>query len=399
MTDLLPEAEERRILALEALHVLDTAREDRFDRITDLARTIFDVPLSTITLIDRDRAWFKSCVGLDLTELPRGATFCDRTVHDETVIIVEDARLDERFRDLPSVSGPPHLRFYAGFPIRDRHGVTIGTFCLYDTRPRTLSDHDTRVATELASWVEAELLRSEDADRARRVQRALLPRSAPRIPGYRAAAICRPATIVAGDFFDHQDHGDRHAFVVADVMGKGTGAAILMASVRAVLRSELRALADDRLGEDGLARAVTETNATVLEDLGSSRSFVTALVGWADPASGEIRLVDAGHGLSLLQRRDGRVEHLSYADLPLGVAESTWSERTVRLEPGDSLIVFSDGLLDLLGGTMEAVDQVADLARGAGGPQELVDRVDELIQAGPLVDDVTVLVIQRDEVR
>lgn len=399
MTGLLPETEQRRILALEALHVLDTAREERFDRITDLARTIFDVPLSTITLIDRDRAWFKSCVGLELTELPRGATFCDRTVHDETVIVVEDALLDDRFNTLPSVTGPPHLRFYAGFPIRERHGVTIGTLCLYDTRVRSLDDRGRRIAGELASWVEAELLRSEDADRAQRVQRALLPRTAPVIPGYAAAAICRPATVVAGDFFDHQPHGDHHAFVVADVMGKGTGAAILMASVRAVLRNELRALASGRLGSDGLAQAVTETNATVLEDLGSSRSFVTALVGWADPASGDVRLVDAGHGLTLLLRADGATEHLAYADLPLGVTESTWSERTVQLEPGDALVVFSDGLLDLLGGTLDAVSDVADLARASSGPQDLCDRIDALTRAAPLVDDVTVLVIQRDEVR
>jgi sigma-B regulation protein RsbU (phosphoserine phosphatase) len=383
--------------SLDALGVLDTPSEERFDRITRLARLTFDVMLSTVTLIDRDRAWFKSCAGGDYSEAPRETTFCARAVLEDVPTIVPDATKDARFSTLAAVVGPPGIRFYAGFPVRDSHGTTIGTLCLYDTRPRTLDDTGLAIMTELTSWVESELISSDEIERARSIQQSLLPRHAPQIPGYDAAAFCQPATSVAGDFFDHQRHGDAHAFAVADVMGKGSGAAMIMASVRAVLRSENRALAAGRFGPDGnLGQVLTEVNSLVLDDLSSSGSFVTGFFGWADPVAGTIRYVDAGHGLSVIVRADGSAEHLRTSDLPLGVTDAwRWTEQSITLGPGDDFVCFSDGLLDLLGGTLDAIPAIAQLVEDANGPRQVVESVRRLACAGPLPDDITVLAIRR----
>lgn len=382
---------------LDALGVLDTPPEERFDRITRLARLTFDVMLSTVTLIDRDRAWFKSCAGGEFTEAPRNTTFCAQAVLVDAPTVVTDATLDDRFSDLEAVTGPPGIRFYAGFPIHDSHGTIIGTLCLYDIRPRSLDATGLAIMAELTSWVESELVASDETERARLIQQALLPRRAPDIPGYDAAAFCQPATSVAGDFFDYQQHGDAHAFAVADVMGKGSGAAMIMASVRAVLRSENRALAAGRFGPTGtLGQVLTEVNNLMLDDLSSSGSFVTGFFGWADPTTGTIRYVDAGHGLSVIVRADGTAEHLRTTDLPLGVTDAwRWTEQQVTLGPGDDLVCFSDGLLDLMGGTLDALPSIVQLIEDADGPREVMDSVRRIAAAGPLPDDITVLAIRR----
>jgi sigma-B regulation protein RsbU (phosphoserine phosphatase) len=394
------QVEQARRRALDALQVLDAPREERFDRFTRLAGTAFDVPISTITLIDRDRAYFTSCLGLDVMEAPRDATFCARTVVLDEPVLVEDATLDPLFRDLPGVRGEPHIRFYAGFPVHDAHGTAIGTFCLYDYVPRTLDDRELRVMAELTGWVEAELQSTGEMDRARQVQQSLLPHVAPDIPGYETSAMCLPAGAVAGDFFDHQQIGDQHSFAVADVMGKGTGAAILMATTRAVVRSENRALAGGRFGESpALGDAMSEVNTILMADLSASAAFVTGFFGWAEPCTGKVRYVDAGHGLTLVVRADGSHEHLATTDLPRGITdEGRWSEREVVLGPGDLLLCFSDGLFDLLGGTPDVLDVIADLGRAHPRPSDLVTAVRRIAAQTLPLDDVTVLAIRRSPV-
>ncbi|WP_370290597.1 PP2C family protein-serine/threonine phosphatase [Nocardioides sp.] len=389
--------------SLPALNILDTGREERFDRITELARTIFGVPIAAVTLLDQDYSWFKSCVGADVTVNPRSESFCDVAVTTGRITVVEDALLDPRFSHLPTVTGEPNLRFYAGFPVRDHHGVTFGTLCLYDVEPRSLDEHQLTVATQLATWVESELLTSREVAHARSVQQGLLPREVPDVSGYSAAAVCLPAAAVAGDFYDHLPVGERHAFVVADVMGKGMGAAILMSNVRSVLRAELRSLASGRYDaaerRGSVADVVRAVNEAVLDDLGSSQAFVTAFVGWADPVTGRIDYVDAGHGLTVVLRADGTTERLASEEVPLGILDTyPWQAGTVHLEPGDTIVCFSDGLLELVDVHADPDDiaPLVALAAGAGSPRSLIAEVRSLGSSAPLADDVTVLAIRRD---
>ena len=131
-----PVDEPERIAALRAMDLLDTPPEERFDRFTRLAASLFGVPIALVTLIDSERQWFKSKCGLATPETPRDQAFCAHVVYERMPVVVADARSDWRFADNPLVTGLPFLRFYAGVPLMLPSGAVIGTFCIADTRPR-----------------------------------------------------------------------------------------------------------------------------------------------------------------------------------------------------------------------------------------------------------------------
>jgi CheY-like chemotaxis protein len=153
----LPPDEEMRLAALRALGLLDSATEERFDRITRLATALFNVPIALITLVDEERQWFKSRQGLATPESPRDVSFCAHVVYHHEPMIVTDTFQDDRFADNPSVRDDPRVRFYAGYPLRVDNGACVGTLCLADTRPRTLSEGDLDRLRDLASIAMDEL--------------------------------------------------------------------------------------------------------------------------------------------------------------------------------------------------------------------------------------------------
>lgn len=155
----IPADEAPRLAALLALRLLDTPAEERFDRITRTARALFDVPIALISLIDARRQWFKSAAGLNAAETPRGISLCGHAILGEDTLIVGNALEDPRFADNPLVLGPPHLRFYAGMPLRARGGWKLGTLCLIDHRPRRFDADAAARLRDLAAWAEAELNR------------------------------------------------------------------------------------------------------------------------------------------------------------------------------------------------------------------------------------------------
>jgi len=152
----LPADEAERLRALREAQLLDTPPEERFDRLTRLARRAFDVPLALVTLVDAERQWFKSRAGIDTDQTPREAAFCAYTIHGDEPFVVPDAQLDPRFADNPMVAGGPRIRFYAGHPVR-LGGQRIGTLCLGDQRPRDLTEADRLMLRDLALLVEQEL--------------------------------------------------------------------------------------------------------------------------------------------------------------------------------------------------------------------------------------------------
>ena len=153
----MPENETQRQAALNQLGILDTGQEERFDRITRIAAEAFDVPIALVSLVDSDRQWFKSCVGLDVKETPRDMAFCAHAILENEVLVVPDALLDPRFADNPLVTGDPHVRFYAGYPLQLADGHCIGTLCLIDTRPRQLDDGKINMLRDLGHLAETEL--------------------------------------------------------------------------------------------------------------------------------------------------------------------------------------------------------------------------------------------------
>jgi PAS domain S-box-containing protein len=135
----IPPSEEQRLAALYEYDLLDTPSEELFDAFTRLAAQICDTPISLITLVDRNRQWFKSTVGLELRETLRDVAFCAHTILGDGIHEVHDATADPRFADNPLVTGEPRIRFYAGYPLRASNGEAVGTICVIDRRPRALT--------------------------------------------------------------------------------------------------------------------------------------------------------------------------------------------------------------------------------------------------------------------
>jgi diguanylate cyclase (GGDEF)-like protein len=153
----IPSNEVSRLETLHALNILDTPREERFDRVTRLARHLFQVPMALVTLIDANRQWFKSTAGLDARETPRDTSFCAHAIHDDNIMVVPNALADSRFADNPNVTGEPHVRFYAGCPLKAPNGARLGTLCIVDRQARALSAEDLAALRDLAAIVEDEL--------------------------------------------------------------------------------------------------------------------------------------------------------------------------------------------------------------------------------------------------
>lgn len=152
-----PSNEAARIAVLHSLDILDTGPDERFDRLTRLAKRVFDVPIATVSLVDTDRQWFKSCVGLSTTQTSREISFCGHTILDDGLFVVEDAQADPRFADNPLATGDGGVRFYAGYPLTLHGKLRMGAFCIVDTKPRTLSDEERMLLRDLGRIAEHEL--------------------------------------------------------------------------------------------------------------------------------------------------------------------------------------------------------------------------------------------------
>ncbi|MFA6273716.1 MAG: GAF domain-containing protein [Candidatus Paceibacterota bacterium] len=154
----IPINDKERICAVESLKLLDTASEERFDRLTKEAIKRFSVPISTITIVDKDREWFKSVQGLQKREGPRDISFCGHALMSQIIFIINDTLADPRFADNPMVKGEPFIRFYAGKSLYDHTtNLPVGVFCIKDTKPRKFSLEDMNDFLDLASRVEEEI--------------------------------------------------------------------------------------------------------------------------------------------------------------------------------------------------------------------------------------------------
>lgn len=146
--------EAERLQALAQYQLMDTPSAEAFDRLTTLAARLFRVPVAFISLIDDERQFFKSRYGLDITGTSRSVAFCHHTLEQKDLLCVPDALKDPRFCDSPLVLGYPHVRFYAGVPLKTPEGHHVGTVCLTDTRPRPeLSESDKQHLIDIAALV------------------------------------------------------------------------------------------------------------------------------------------------------------------------------------------------------------------------------------------------------
>jgi serine phosphatase RsbU (regulator of sigma subunit) len=221
------------------------------------------------------------------------------------------------------------------------------------------------------------------------VQQALLPKPRADTSHYDFAGMCLPAKSVGGDFFDWYEVPGGTAFTLGDVMGKGVGAGIIAATVRAVIRSAKN--------HDDLSEPLDRASNSLNNDLGELASFATLFHARLDEATGVVQYVDAGHGLSLHVRADGSWTRLSSPNLPVGIGSAEpWRTAEITLEPGDALISCSDGILDLYDGTIESMQHVALIVADRTSAEDVVSRIRDLALAvDSNDDDITVLVVTR----
>jgi diguanylate cyclase (GGDEF)-like protein len=152
----IPVNEAARLSTLRSLNILDTMPEERFDRVTRMARRMFGVPIALISLVDENRQWFKSCQGLAVNETARDISFCGHTILGDDILVVPDALADERFHDNPLVMDEPKIRFYAGCPLWV-NGRKLGTLCLIDQQERDFDADDRSLLHDLARMAEQEI--------------------------------------------------------------------------------------------------------------------------------------------------------------------------------------------------------------------------------------------------
>ncbi|WP_343729741.1 GAF domain-containing protein [Duganella sp.] len=159
----IPANDKERLAALRELLILDTPREERFDKIVQFAAHEFEVPVALITLVDEQRQWFKAQVGLDVCETGRDVSFCGHAILQPDIFVIPDSRSDERFADNPLVTGPPHVIFYAGAPLPMPSGYVIGTLCLIDHKPRNLDATELAILSTLRDLLVEELANPAEA--------------------------------------------------------------------------------------------------------------------------------------------------------------------------------------------------------------------------------------------
>ena len=381
--------ENRRQHAVESLGFTEAVRNPQLDRVSRIARATFGVDFSSITVFDNDRALFVGGGGFEGVEAPRADSPCQLVVDSGEIVTTDDARTDERFDNILNIRGP-NSAFYIGHPLKDDAGNVVGSLCLVNQEPRTLTDREMQIFIDLAGWAQDEMLADAEGERARTTQQALLPAAPLEVGGVKVVGMCVSANSVGGDYFDYGPYADLVHVAIGDVMGKGTAAAIIGASTR----SACRALVPTVETGDDIGAAVDRIERAVFADLQRTSTFVTYFHAVIDEAAETLYFVDAGAGLSLLVRADGTTEQLVGSGLPLGIEMQEHETQSRPLSAGDRLVLLSDGVLDIVEDQLDWVAEIDALVRASSDGPEALRRIADLSLVRGPVDDVTVVVLE-----
>jgi hypothetical protein len=394
----------RRRDALARLGLLGTGAEERFDRITRLASQEFGVDLALINLVGDEALHAKSQpVGVDFGRTPFGTAFCEHTVRQPGMLEITDAAADARWSSLPAVT-EHGMRFYAGVPLRVQTGEAVATLCLYGHEPRTLDDGERDLLSRLGLWAQAELRTDEAAADEREAAEAeatgagasdVDTDTAPDVDPVSAAAphgqarvstLAIPFGAVSGDASAWSQTEHRLVVSLVDVMGKGEAAGAIARAVVDDLQSH---------GPVDPAEALRRAEESVGARLRDSDSFTTVFHGVLDLTTGELRYVDAGHGLTMHLTADGRGTRLFSRNLPLGLVSDgdEWEVGRVEIERGDVLVSVSDGALDAYDSTLDSLRRLGDELRASCDPGAFFDALAVRVADQLVDDDVTAVVV------
>lgn len=207
-----------RLLALDRLEVLDTAPEEPFEDIVSLVQDVLHVPIAVVSLVDRNRQWFKARRGLDACQTARGIAFCDKTIRKNRPLVIPETRADPQFHDNPLVVGDPYIRSYLGIPLKTPDGYAVGSLSAIDTKPRDFSGSEVSILENFAKLVVGELelrqIASTDHLTGALARRAWLEAAQAEVS--RAARHGRPLSFLILDIDAFKAINDRHGHAVGD---------------------------------------------------------------------------------------------------------------------------------------------------------------------------------------
>ncbi len=440
-----PDNEAARLAALREYEILDTLPEAGYDDITRIAAQVCGTPIALVSLVDENRQWFKSRIGVEASETPRDRAFCAHAILDPgKVLVVEDATRDPRFADNPLVTGPPGIRFYAGAPLVTSAGHALGTLCVIGREPRRIDGRQRASLEALARQVVAqmelrrtvaELERSQtalatanqalekrndqvvrsrnelaslclvledqaaiierDLNRAEIIQRSLLPHRVDKLKDVSLHTLYRPGRNIGGDLFDAVVVDDRYlVLVIADAAGHGVSAAM----IAMLFKNRLR-LVDDDGRPYRPCEALTRLNEAMQHDKPAPGVFVTAAYCLYDMEQRNLLMASAGHPPVVCVRANGVTELLTHTGPALGLyREAAFGERSLALDRGDRVLLYTDGLLNVtesdavptpagIGEALRGIpgegNTLARLLRDVSGDEEVEDR-----------DDVSMILLQ-----
>lgn len=438
----IPADETERLAALRHYQILDTDPEQAFDDLTHLASFICGTPMSLVSLIDEDRQWFKSKVGIEGEETPRELAFCAHAIMGRDILEVPDATQDARFASNPSVTVENGIRFYAGSPLVNEAGRALGTLCVVDRVPRELSEEQREALDALSRQVMAQIelrrnlldlksamdernrledekaIRDQEIERdlrfAREFQQSLMPQSYPPVDAHSDALrlqfhhIYKPALSLGGDFFDVIKLSESRAGVfVADVMGHGARSALITAILRTLLQDTARQTDDP-------ADLLRRMNAHFYDIVQGSKQFVFASAFYlvVDAENRVAHYASAGHPAPVMANRNqGTVEFLDLdpqqtlatTDAALGMErDSTYGGFSRPVEAGDMFFLFTDGVVEAPDQNMEEFGEEQllrvvkeNLALDAGGISRAIeDAVAKWSGVPTLPDDLCLVAIE-----
>lgn len=418
----IPVTDAQRLASLRALEILDTPSEERFDNIVRLVADLFEAPISYISLVDENRQWLKSRIGLDFCESDRSSSFCGHAILEKEALVIPDTLKDARFHDNPMVTGAPFARFYVGQPLTAPDGHTIGTLCLMDQKPREFTARDRQVMKDIAKLVEREvslldtirlqaslietkdqLLRTEQnlakelAEAAEYVKK-LLP--APMEGEVAIDWVFYPSLHLGGDAFGYHwiENGDLLLYLI-DACGHGVGPALLSVSVINLLKAH--GVGVD-LGNPGEVLTVLNKWFPMEQQHGL---YFTMWLGVYRPTERRLTFASGGHPPAILRRVDGRMDQLETEDgPPVGMVdrEITFGQDSIIIEGKDTLYIFSDGAyeLPLANNRVMQLDAFEEIIRSFAtppSPRLLHERLREICAASGVAsfpDDLSIMRIQ-----
>jgi len=380
---------------------------DLFNMIMDLSIEAVGAARGVLMLLEGDELLVRAArgEGFRISGMVR-----DRVIKEKTSLLVRDARLDQAFAERMSIV-QQQIRSMLAVPLQTDDRVIgliyldsphfVHEFTKDDLNLLTVMANVAAIRiehTRLAEVEQAEKLLARDLEQAAVIQRQLLPASAPEVAGIDLAGYNSPCRTVGGDYYDFLAYPDgRVAIIVADVSGKGMPAALLMSS----LQARVQVLFDD---PTNLAALVARLNRIIVSNSPSNR-FISFFFGLIDPGTGQITYVNAGHNPPILAHSDGAMQQLEATGLLLGImAAAPYQQSTCRFDPGDVIVLFSDGVTEAARPDVDeefGEDRLAALVttlnrEPAQSIIESINRsVQDFTQGAPAADDITLVVAKR----